>query len=319
MTGKYEIEVYNNRIHYFLTVKRNITIIQGNSATGKTELIRLINDYIINGTSSGITVKCSVKCRVLTSDEWELRLSVMQNSIIFIDETANFIKSQKFAEMVRGSDNYFVIVTRDALSQLPYSIEEIYGLKNVTDSSKYKTYKKVYNEMYKIYNFSNNQKFIPAKVITEDSNSGYECFNLIYPNICLPAGGKSKIYKLIKKNQDRKTLIIVDGAAFGSEIEKIYKYIENFKDNFVLFAPESFEYLILQSGIVSVQQVIVEETYNYADSKLYISWEEFFTDYLVKITKDSILQYSKSKLKDSYKSAGNINKMKKQIPDLLLP
>ena len=28
MTGKYEIEVYNNRVHYFLTVKRNITILQ---------------------------------------------------------------------------------------------------------------------------------------------------------------------------------------------------------------------------------------------------------------------------------------------------
>lgn len=132
MTGKYDIEVYNNRIHYFLTVKRNITVIQGNSATGKTELIRLINDNIVNGNSSGITLKCEVACRVLTSDDWDIRLSAMQNSIIFIDETANFIKTQKFAEMVRGSDNYFVIVTRDALSQLPYSIDEIYGLKNVS-------------------------------------------------------------------------------------------------------------------------------------------------------------------------------------------
>ena len=90
----------------------------------------------------------------------------MQNSIIFIDETANFIRTKKFAEMIRGSDNYFVIVTRDALSQLPYSIDEIYGLKNVSDSSKYKTYKKVYNEMYKIYNFHTYEKFIPTKVIS---------------------------------------------------------------------------------------------------------------------------------------------------------
>lgn len=39
MVGKYDIEVYNKRVHYFLTVKRNITILQGNTATGKTELI----------------------------------------------------------------------------------------------------------------------------------------------------------------------------------------------------------------------------------------------------------------------------------------
>ena len=44
MVGKYEIEVYNNKVHYFLTIKRNITILQGDSATGKTELIRLIQE-----------------------------------------------------------------------------------------------------------------------------------------------------------------------------------------------------------------------------------------------------------------------------------
>lgn len=152
MVGKYDIEIYNNRVHYFLTIKRNITIVKGNSATGKTELIRLINEYESNGSSSGITLKCEKNCTVLTNVDWELRLSSISQSIIFIDETASFIKTKRFAELVRGSDNYFVIVSRDDLSQLPYSIDEIYGLKNSSDSSKYKTYKKVYNEMYKLYN-----------------------------------------------------------------------------------------------------------------------------------------------------------------------
>ena len=35
MTGKYDIEIYNKRVHYHLTVKRNVTVIQGDSATGK--------------------------------------------------------------------------------------------------------------------------------------------------------------------------------------------------------------------------------------------------------------------------------------------
>ena len=55
MTGKYDIEIYNKRVHYHLTVKRNITVIQGDSATGKTELLRMISDYENNGISSGIT------------------------------------------------------------------------------------------------------------------------------------------------------------------------------------------------------------------------------------------------------------------------
>ena len=53
MIGKYELEVYNNKAHYFLEIKRNITILQGNSATGKTELIRLIQEHEENGVSSG--------------------------------------------------------------------------------------------------------------------------------------------------------------------------------------------------------------------------------------------------------------------------
>lgn len=46
MTGKYDIEIYNKRVHYHLTVKRNITVIQGDSATGKTELLRMISCYV---------------------------------------------------------------------------------------------------------------------------------------------------------------------------------------------------------------------------------------------------------------------------------
>ena len=41
MTGKYDIEIYNKRVHYHLTVKRNITVIQGDSATGGHVKIRL--------------------------------------------------------------------------------------------------------------------------------------------------------------------------------------------------------------------------------------------------------------------------------------
>ena len=39
MVGKYDIKIYDNKVHYHLIVKRNITIIQGNSGTGKTTLI----------------------------------------------------------------------------------------------------------------------------------------------------------------------------------------------------------------------------------------------------------------------------------------
>ena len=75
-------------------------------------------------------------------------MAEMKNSIIFIDEGNKFVSSVEFAEEVKKSDNYFVIITRETLETLPYSVDEIYGIRN---SGKYGTLKNVYNEMYKIY------------------------------------------------------------------------------------------------------------------------------------------------------------------------
>ena len=319
MIGKYEIEVYNNRVHYYLTVKRNITVIQGNSATGKTELIRLISENNMNGVSSGITVKCRARCRVLDTEDWDVRLAAMKGSIVFIDESAGFLKTKKFAEMLHGSDNYYVIVTRDDLSQLPYSVDEIYGLRNVNDSAKYKTYKKVYNEMFKLYNFDNSERFVPDIVVTEDSNSGFECMDCIYPGKCVAAGGKSRIYKKIRAIKENKILIIVDGAAFGSEISKVYKYIIGCKETCVLYAPESFEYLIIKSGIISAPESITENTFEYADSREYLSWEEFYTAYLIRETENTVYQYSKAKLREPYKTVGSLRRVVGVIPEQIRP
>lgn len=50
MKGKYHIVVQNNRLRYELDVKRNITIIRGDSATGKTTLLNMIQSaYEIYG------------------------------------------------------------------------------------------------------------------------------------------------------------------------------------------------------------------------------------------------------------------------------
>ena len=58
------------------------------------------------------------------------------------DETKRnaFIKTEQFAKAVRESDNYFVLITRENLYNLPYSVEEIYGLHS---SGKYQNTKRI--------------------------------------------------------------------------------------------------------------------------------------------------------------------------------
>ena len=100
MTGKYDIELYNATVHYFLTVKRDITMLQGNSASGKSELVRLLTDFGRSGEASGITLICEKPCTVLTAEDWEVRLAHMSGRIIFIDEGSSFVKTEEFARAI---------------------------------------------------------------------------------------------------------------------------------------------------------------------------------------------------------------------------
>lgn len=77
--------------------------------------------------------------------------------------------------------------------------------------------------MYKIYtNVNVNESVKVDYIITEDSKSGYQFFKEVYSSEhlqCISADGKSNIYKHLKK--DKNVLVVADGAAFGSEVEKI--------------------------------------------------------------------------------------------------
>ena len=71
MRGKHIIKVRNRRIQFTLEIERNITIIRGDSATGKTTLIDLLRDYEAQGNQSGVTLETDKPCHVLTSIDWE--------------------------------------------------------------------------------------------------------------------------------------------------------------------------------------------------------------------------------------------------------
>ena len=86
--------------------------------------------------------------------------------------------------------------------------------------------------------------------------------------------------------------------------------------NIVLYAPESFEWLLLSTNIIPNIRVsqILEQPENYIDSREYVSWERFFTSLLVSQTQDNPLwAYSKKKLPDVYLSLKIMNAVKLQM------
>ena len=316
MKGLHRVIVESKKVKYDFTVRRNITILTGNSGSGKTVLIDLIRDYRRYGSDSGVVVSCDRDCRTIDNEDWERQLEELSDSIIFIDEGNRFLTSKKFAELVQRSDNYFVLATREKLPMLPYSISEIYGFRN---SGKFHEAKQKYNEIYHLYGEISEQGLIrPKYVITEDSNSGYEFFSKLskQKNIrCMSANGKSNIISFLQK-MDRKEetcLIIADGAAFGSEMRDISEYLKTEKE-VVLYAPESFEWLLLSTNAIPNVNVssILEQPETYIDSREYVSWERFFTELLIKLTRENMVwAYSKRKLADAYLSSRIVNAVKK--------
>ncbi|MBQ8979537.1 MAG: translation initiation factor 2, partial [Oscillospiraceae bacterium] len=178
-----------------------------------------------------------------------------------------------------------VIFCRDSLHELPYSVEEIYEIKT---SGKNHSFKKMYGHdtsfVYGKGRSSARPK--PDAVLTEDSGSGYQFYKHYFESRdieCFTSGGNSGVFRWVMENKGRRVFIIADGAAFGSEIDRVLKIASS--SDMTLCLPESFEWLILRSGLIKgASEKILDDPSSYIDSKDHFSWERYFTQYLVELT-----------------------------------
>ena len=313
MKGKHKIEVRSGRVVFTIELERNITILRGDSATGKTTLVEMLQAYETYGRQSGVTVSCDKPCRVLSGVNWELQLGAIHDSIVFADEGSSFISSLDFARAIQHSDNYYVLVTRENLSTLPYSVNAILKLKKTTSR-----FKRTYNKAYPVYNSltaSNVQMETVEKFLTEDANSGFQLFRKVgekYGIVCISAAGKDNIKRELLPLKTEKVLVVADGAAFGPQMNDVYHLMQESDAKFSLYLPESLEWLILKADLIGQPDVleILEHPADYIESSEFFSWEQFFTKLLEQRTKDvPYLRYEKAKLPEFYLTDDSIRKI----------
>ena len=301
MKGIHKVVVGTKYLKYEFELRRNLTIIRGDSATGKTTLVDMIRTHMNDGESGPVTLNCDKSCYVVEGNLWKGQLDNIQDSIVFIDEGNEFVRTKDFARAIQQTDNYYVIVTREGLPALPYSVEEVYGIRT---SGKYGTLKQSYHSFYRIYPDSTTEKIKPEKILTEDSNSGYQFFDAVcaeHQMQCDTANGKSNVFSYLKVHKDEKILVIADGAAFGPEMDRVLQLVQTRK-NLALYLPESFEWLILSSGILKDAETtqILQTPSGYIDSKEYFSWERYFTALLIEKAAGTYLNYTKKTLNEAY-------------------
>lgn len=321
MKGSYWFRAKSKKVLFEFSIRRNITVIKGDSATGKTTLLHILYEYLRMGKQSGYVVSTNASYYVYLRDEvgreWKDALYPLKNTVIFIEENNEFVYTEEFAIFVKESGNYFVLVTRAPLKMLPYSIHEIYEI--ITDGKRtdVKESYHEFKEIYSNYPIIENNKI--QNVVTEDSNSGYQFWVHVFKDRNVTSSnGNGNLMKQVKKLESGDTLVIADGAAFGSLIESFMSSFQTQTDRRIsLWLPESFEYLILKSGILKSEKItqILDNVPEYVECEKYESWEKFFTELLIMLTADGAGKYSKTTLNAYYLQEWIVDKVKGQLPE----
>lgn len=95
MKGSYWFKAKSKKVLFEFSIRRNITVIKGDSATGKTTLLRILYEYLRIGRQSGYAVSTNASYYVYIRDEvgrdWKDALYPLKNTVIFIEE--NYLQS----------------------------------------------------------------------------------------------------------------------------------------------------------------------------------------------------------------------------------
>ena len=125
-------------------------------------------------------------------------------------------------------------------------------------------------------------------------------------------GTNNNIKQKIFPMKSEKVLVIADGAAFGPQMNDIYRLMQEDNAKFSLYLPESLEWLLLKADLLGQPDIleILEHPADFIESSEFFSWERFFTNLLEQRTKDiSYMRYDKAKLPEFYLQEENLEKV----------
>lgn len=136
MNGTVRFKIETTLYTFDLAFNRNITIIRGDSGSGKSLLCTLLSESQRELSGISVTVTPNYKYIIMPTQTmnsevvrpWYDICKNARDTVIFIDETCDCLHASKFSGVIRHTSNYYVIITRGVHADLPYSIKSIYHL-----------------------------------------------------------------------------------------------------------------------------------------------------------------------------------------------
>lgn len=275
-----QLKITNPKVIFDLQLNRRVTIIRGNSASGKTwmrEIVRALD------TVSFVDCERKVLVAPTVMEGRELEtLSQYSGALFLIDEDTKYALTRRYAEAVMENDIWVVITAREVVNY-PYSADEVYELRT---SGKVKRLSKFYTEPVNKHRYRD-------KILTEGSGGGKTFFTRLGYK-AKSAGGKDNISNCLEDNM----LVVFDKAAIGYIYDRLYAGA-TVLGTLDLVEPESFEWVLLHSEIFSRLPIVgsILRSPEEHGANNYKTWENFFTQSLSDLlSKYQGVNYSKGTL-----------------------
>lgn len=297
------IQVYNSKktIQYDLDIKNRLTILKGDSASGKSILTKMIDAHSVD---KSIIINSDIPIRHLTYSTLELDPDLSSDVVYILDEYDGV--DTKLASKYINNRNYkFILISRYEINPfINYSTDDIYEL--------YKSGKIIKNR--KLYpHIGDNRNIKLDKInrfVTEDSGSGKKFFENLQNITVTSTNGNGNITKDIVDN----SIIFFDRVAFGPYIRKLSELI--LYKNIGVIYPQSFEHLLLTSELFNTGKIQAEyEKINSECLRLYpnTTLETIYYRLLVNITSELNIKYSKSDIGGWFFESKQYNKIIESI------
>lgn len=277
-----------NKIQYKLKSNSRITIIRGNSATGKSLFVKCID---MQKNFAQISIKSDRELRHINT-ETILDQKELREDLIYVMDEFDGLNDKRISKYINNIKYTFILITRDVkLPHLIYNISDIYEF---IESKHFNILKPKYD----INKFNKYKECIKInKLQTEDSGSGLKFYKNLKNYKVETSNGNSNINRNLKDNQ----FSVVDSIAFGPYIKE-YLIKTRYLNNILIF-PKSFEYLLLTSDIF--KEKYIETSYR----------EKDYYKELVKIANKYGIKYNKKDLDTWFLEDKQFNKIIKKIEE----
>lgn len=261
------VRVSTNRYVYEFDLERRVTVIRGDSGTGKT----LLANLLVAEPETGVHVECE-RSFVLMNNNIRVNYSTWfkdyDNVVFILDEDSRWLRDRRFYDAALDSGAWLLVMDRSTLlTTYECSVESVMRLKV---SGKYRTLEKLYT--HKSTTFPKDWP-----VFTEDIGSGYSFMQKVRDKVA-PLGGKDLLDNLTP-NELYGKIYFMDGAAYGHKLHAYYNDWLKGRIEFIL--PESFEWVLLHSPQFSqyteVRNMLADPVAYGANKTEYKTWENFFT------------------------------------------